>query len=222
MRPLIVIPARGGSKGIPRKNLCEVGGVPLIVRAIRAGLPVGDVVVSTDDEQIARVARDAGAYVLQRPAELATDTASSEAVVAHALQPPRDAPYARVAVLLQCSSPFTTSEDIATCVALVETGGYASAFTVADDHRFQWYVNAVRRPEPVGHALPRQRRQDLAGNVVETGGVYAFRSGAFRDHGSRFIEPIGCHRIKSTWRAIEIDEPHDLVVANALAKEYGA
>ena len=81
-----IIPARGGSKGIPRKNVLPVGGVPLVARAIVAAKGVdeiAEVYVSTDDEEIASVAREYGARVIERPEELASDTASSEVVLFH-------------------------------------------------------------------------------------------------------------------------------------------
>jgi len=85
---LAIIPARGGSKGIPRKNVQSVGGVPLVVRTVRAASGarrVERVVVSTDDVEIAELARGAGAEVVWRPAELCGDTASSEAALMHVL-----------------------------------------------------------------------------------------------------------------------------------------
>src|SRR5688572_24951690 len=89
MSTLCVIPARGGSKGVPRKNLLDVGGKPLIVWTIEQALatPGLDVVVSTDDEEIADVARSAGVDVpWLRPAELAQDTTPTEPVVRHAIE----------------------------------------------------------------------------------------------------------------------------------------
>ena len=83
-----IIPARGGSKGLPGKNVMRVGGIPLVARAVaaaRAARTVGRVVVTTDDGEITRVAREAGASVVQRPADLAGDTASSESALLHAL-----------------------------------------------------------------------------------------------------------------------------------------
>src|SRR3954470_6718470 len=83
-----IVPARGGSKGIPRKNVLPLGGKPLIahtIHAARAASRVARVVVSTDDDEIAAVALRYGAEVVRRPADLATDTASSEAALLHTL-----------------------------------------------------------------------------------------------------------------------------------------
>ncbi|MGO3032894.1 MAG: acylneuraminate cytidylyltransferase family protein, partial [Microbacterium gubbeenense] len=84
-----IIPARGGSKGVPRKNILRVGGIPLVARAVRtAGAADGNarVIVSTDDDEIAGVAESWGAEVVRRPADLADDAATSEDAVLHALE----------------------------------------------------------------------------------------------------------------------------------------
>src|SRR5215216_2172509 len=86
---LVIIPARGGSKAIPRKNIQPVGGKPLLAHSIehaRNSASITRTVVSTDDEAIARVARDWGAEVVWRPAEISVDTATSEAALSHALE----------------------------------------------------------------------------------------------------------------------------------------
>lgn len=106
-----IIPARGGSKGIPRKNLRRVGGIPLIGRAVLAAKGsrwVQQVFVSTEDAEIAVVAQQYGADVIWRPADLATDTASSESVLLHALDEieRKWAKQVDVLVFIQCTSPF--------------------------------------------------------------------------------------------------------------------
>ena len=85
-RVVAIIPARGGSKGVPRKNLRRVGGVPLIERAVRTASETDSidlVVVSTDDDEIAAVSEAAGARVVRRPADISGDTASSESAILH-------------------------------------------------------------------------------------------------------------------------------------------
>ncbi|MDX6353534.1 MAG: hypothetical protein QOF98_437, partial [Streptomyces sp.] len=135
-RVLAVIPARGGSKGVPGKNLAAVGGVPLVARAVLActgARRVGSVVVSTDDPSIASVARSAGAEVVLRPVAIAGDTATSEAAVLHAMDAHEamSGSSADVVLLVQCTSPFITSEEIDGVVAAVVDGGADTAHTVA-------------------------------------------------------------------------------------------
>ncbi|GGW84680.1 hypothetical protein GCM10010297_01570 [Streptomyces malachitofuscus] len=142
-RVLAVIPARGGSKGVPAKNLAPVGGVPLVVRAVRecrAARHVTDVVVSTDDQAIAAAARQAGAEVVLRPAAIAGDTATSEAAVLHAMdahEALHGAPV-DVVLLVQCTSPFLTREDIDGVTAAVAHEAADTAVTVAPFHGFLW------------------------------------------------------------------------------------
>ncbi|WFB09025.1 acylneuraminate cytidylyltransferase [Streptomyces sp. LX-29] len=142
-RVVAVIPARGGSKGVPAKNLAAVGGVPLVARAVRecrASRLVTDVVVSTDDAGIAAAARGAGAEVVQRPPAIAGDTATSEAAVLHALDAfeSRHGTAADVVLLVQCTSPFIAREDVDGVAAAVLEDGADSALTVAPFHGFVW------------------------------------------------------------------------------------
>ncbi|WKX70813.1 acylneuraminate cytidylyltransferase [Streptomyces sp. XD-27] len=142
-RVVAVIPARGGSKGVPAKNLASVGGVPLVARAVRecrASRLVTDVIVSTDDAGIAAAARGAGAEVIQRPTDIAGDTATSEAAVLHALDAfeSRHRTTAEVVLLVQCTSPFIVREDVDGVAAAVLEDGADSALTVAPFHGFVW------------------------------------------------------------------------------------
>ena len=215
-----VIPARGGSKGVPGKNLAQVGGVPLVARAIRACLAanrLSAVVVSTDDQAIAAVARQAGAVVVTRPLDLAGDTASSEEAVVHALEVlyGSAANQVDVVVLVQCTSPFTTSEEIDQVVQAVLDGA-DTAFTAARFHGFLW------RPETDGavavnhHHKRRARRQERPVELLETGAAYAMRGDGFWAKRRRFFGEIRAVPTAPE-RVLEIDEPGDLERARALA-----
>ena len=251
-RVLAVIPARGGSKGVPAKNLLPVGGVPLVARAVRAcraARLVTDVVVSTDDTAIAAAARRAGAEVVLRPAEIAGDTATSEAAVLHAM----DAHEARhgapvdVVLLVQCTSPFILSEDIDGVAGAVVEQGADTALTVAPFHGFVWRdtadaataVEAARTDEVAGAtkvADPtatdggyginhdksfRPRRQDRPQDFLETGAAYAMEATGFRAAQHRFFGRTELVRTDPA-RVLEIDDPHDLARARALAPLFDA
>ncbi|MFE9334643.1 cytidylyltransferase domain-containing protein [Streptomyces sp. NPDC006925] len=140
---LAVIPARGGSKGVAAKNLAPVAGVPLVARAAReclAARNVTDVVVSTDDPAIAEAARSAGAEVVDRPADLAGDLASSETAVLHAMDvyEERHRRPLQTVLLVQCTSPFLVREDVEQVAAAVIEEGADSALAVAPFHGFVW------------------------------------------------------------------------------------
>ena len=212
-----VIPARGGSKGLPGKNLASVGGVPLVARAVhaaRAARLVQRVVVSTDDPLIAEIARDAGAEIVARPVGLSGDTASSESAVLHALDV-LDIDAA-VALLIQCTSPFLTGADIDAVALPVLAGDADSAFTAARTHGFLWRADGTG----VNHEVsPRMRRQDRPVEFLETGGAYAMRLETLRLTGHRFAGRVLPVEVDAA-RTLEIDDPADLDRARLLAAHF--
>ncbi|MYY04105.1 MULTISPECIES: acylneuraminate cytidylyltransferase [unclassified Streptomyces] len=229
---LAVIPARGGSKGVPAKNLAQVGGVPLVVRAVRACLASGevsDVVVTTDAPAVAEAARAAGEalgedgrlHCVQRPEAIAGDTATSEAAVLHALDA-YEAMHGRtvdVVLLVQCTSPFTTREDIDRVAAAVAREGADTAVTVAPFHGFLWRDGSAVEDHNYGvnhDKSLRPRRQDRPEDLLETGAAYAMDAAGFRTHRHRFFGDTALVRTDPA-RVLEIDDPHDLARARALA-----
>ncbi|GAA2995460.1 acylneuraminate cytidylyltransferase [Streptomyces fulvorobeus] len=229
---LAVIPARGGSKGVPAKNLAQVGGIPLVARAVRACLgsaEVTDVVVTTDDPAIAEAAADAAAalgeaarlHCVQRPQAIAGDTATSEAAVLHALDSYEELPgrTADVVLLVQCTSPFVTREDIDGVAAAVAREGADTAVTVAPFHGFVWRDGHAVEDDTYGvnhDKAVRPRRQDRPQDLLETGAAYAMAVPGFRTHRHRFFGHTALVRTDPA-RVLEIDDPHDLARARALA-----
>jgi len=220
-RVYAVIPARGGSKGIPRKNLQQVGGVPLVGRAVQAARgsrSVQRVFVSTDDAEIAAVAKQYGAEVIWRPAELSTDTASSESVLLHALEYLREEQAVRVDVLvfIQCTSPFIEPKDIDAMLQRLEEEKADCIFTVTRFHGFVWKADRQLGAVGVNHdRAVRLRRQDREPEFVETGAVYIMRADGFIAHRHRFFGKVLMHEVPAE-NSIEIDEPADLLLANLL------
>jgi len=222
----VIVPARGGSKGIPGKNLRPVGGVPLVARTVAAAVGatmVDRVFVSTDDDTIAEVAASAGAEIIRRPANLSGDTASSESAVLHALDAFEADGIAApdVIVMMQCTSPFTESADVDGTVTLVTSGEADSAFTAAPSHAFLWKRGESGAVAVNHDAAVRPRRQDREPEFVETGAVYAMSTSGFRASQHRFFGRIGFHEVAPE-RAGEIDDPHDLAVAEGLAAALSA
>jgi CMP-N-acetylneuraminic acid synthetase len=223
MQVLAVILARGGSKGIPRKNLQVVGGVPLVgrsVRVARACPRIQDVVVSTDDVEIADVARHFGADIVERPAELAGDRVSSALALDHALgvwsaQTGRDFD---LVLLVQNTSPFQNAAVMAAVVDSLADDHYNSCITVTESYRYFWF------PGPSGWTMPHQhrgRRQDRKPWYEEAGSVYGVRVAIFRATGNLFPSPVGAV-VVPWWQAFDIDEPEDLRMAEALAQAFHA
>ena len=215
-----VIPARGGSKGVPGKNLRRVGGVSLIARAVRAArdaVTVTEVCVSTDDDAIAAEAAAAGATVIDRPAEIAGDTATSESALLHALEVlAADAVPVEVLVFVQCTSPFVAAADLDAAVDLVLTDQADTVFSAVDNHAFLWRPEGDRVVGVNHDAAHRQRRQDRAPEFRETGAFYAFRAERFATVGHRFFDRTAVVAVPEL-TAMEIDSEADLAVAAALA-----
>ena len=211
-----IIPARGGSKGIPRKNLWRFNGKPLIcwsIEAAQAAELVGPVVVSTDDAEIAEVSRASGAKVVMRPAAISNDAASSEDALLHTLEN-LDAPP-DLTVFLQCTSPLTHSGDIDNCIRTLIEADADSAFTATESHRFIW--NNKANATGVNHnGAERRRRQDREPEYSENGAVYVMRTQGFLQSRHRFFGKTVISEMPTT-RSWEIDSPEDIRIVQALA-----
>lgn len=220
-----IILARGGSKGVPGKNLRPVGGVSLIGRAVRAGRMaerVAAVYVSTDDDAIAAEARLYGAKVIDRPAELSGDTATSEVGWLHAVPSVQeDTPKIDKLVFLQCTSPFTTGTDIDGCLAEMEARGADCALSVYEDHSFLWGLDAHGRGVGINHneRTQRKRRQDLPPQYCESGAIYCVKLAPFLATGQRFCGTVALYPVDHP--PIEIDTLQDFALCTQIAQMGG-
>ena len=210
MTATIIIPARGGSKGIPRKNLAPLCGKPLLAWAIEAALKsnVGTVYVSTEDEEIADAALSFGAGVITRPDALASDIATSESVIVHAIDALGLEPDSTV-VMVQPTSPLVTPEEIRQCA--VGAQEYGGAFTAYQTHEQIWLGDV-----PITATWRRGGRQGARRYMAESGAVYATTADQWRTHG-RFGR--GTPAVMPMHKTVEIDEPRDLIVAEALMRD---
>ena len=224
-RYLFLIPARGGSKGIPGKNIKPLGGVPLIGHTIRQALEIAspdDVIVSTDDAGIAEVARREGASVpFMRDAELATDTASSRSVIIDALDRMEAAGRRSDAVvLLQATSPLRTPDDIRRTIEAFEkgragkdTGREAQMAVTVCEARTNPYYSAFEADASgflhISKGDGRYTRRQDAPKVWEfNGAVYVIDAGAIRNHEiSRMERTVPVEMPAS--RSIDLDTPAD-------------
>lgn len=218
MQAVAIIPARGGSKGVPRKNVRPLCGKPLVawtLEAAQQAAAIDRVVVSTDDPEIARISRSQGAQVIWRPPELAGDTASSEAAVLHALEQLEITGGA--VAFLQCTAPLIVPEDIDGTLSLLAEAD--TAFTAAPWHGFPWFQEEPwADPIPVGHSrTQRPRRQDRRGLYLEVGAVYAMDAAGFRRARHRFFGRTRLYPIAPE-RSLEIDDESDWLMAEALLR----
>lgn len=217
-----VILARGGSKGVLGKNLLRVGGLSLIARSVRAANAapsVAAVYVSTDDPEIAMEAAEYGARIIERPADISNDTASSEAGWLHAIPKMRyDFPALKRLVFLQCTSPFTTSEDIEACLTVMVSEGANCALSVIEDHTFLWQRDTHGFGKGINHVETeqRQRRQDLPPSFRESGAIYCVELVAFEETGQRFCGQVALSPVDHP--PIEIDTERDFAICSHIAQ----
>jgi CMP-N,N'-diacetyllegionaminic acid synthase len=224
---LAIIPARGGSRRIPRKNIKILGDRPLISWSIdvaHANRDIADVLVSTDDEEIASVARASGALVpWLRPATLATDTASSVDVCLHAVDW-YESCHGKVdgILLLQPTSPFRRLESIARGLALFREHGGSPVLAVAPaaSHPLWCYrLNGLKMQPYLGADGIALRSQDLPPVYSLTGALYLIRPDDLRQHRSFQTKDAIALVIDNPLECVDIDTEWDWQVADALLKQ---
>jgi pseudaminic acid cytidylyltransferase len=219
---LAVIPARGGSKRIPRKNIRPFAGRPMIAYAIEGARAAGvfdRIVVSTDDDEIARIALDLGAELpFSRPAELANDHAGTVEVIAHAIGTLAEAGWqARQVCCIYPGVPMLQAGDLRDALALLEAGDCDYAFPVA---HFPSPVQRALLRDAAGRTAPMHpeytdcRSQDLEPAYYDAGQFYWGRASAWLEgrHPHRQARSL----VLPGWRVVDIDTPEDWVRAEAL------
>lgn len=224
MKTLAIIPARGGSEGIPRKNVRLLAGKPLIAHTIGTATQassVNRVVVSTDDDEIATISRQWGAEVVSRPAAISTYTASSELALLHTLEylDKAEGYNPDLIVFLQCTSPLTLAEDIDGTVQALFDQEADSSLAVTPFHYFLWNWDVNGDAIGVNHdkrVRPMRQERDL--QYLETGAVYVMRTKGFKEAGHRFFGKTAMY-VMPPERCLEIDEPIDLRIAEVMMTE---
>lgn len=217
-----IIPARGGSKGIPRKNIRLLNHKPLIVHSIEQASQSGVVdriLVSTDDAEISRIAWQAGAEVVPRPAEISGDKTSSEAALLHALDAVHrsEGEDPELVVFLQATSPLRRPEDVRDAVRTLQEQGGDSLFSACSLQGFLWRVEQGR-PRSFNYDYHcRPMRQDAADDVVENGSIYVFKPWVLRQYGNRLGGKICVYRMRGR-HYFQIDEPGDFQILEALMR----
>ena len=218
---LCVIPVRGGSKGVPGKNLRPVAGRPLVIwsinHAIGSTTPMR-VIVSPDSADIATVARAAGAEVpFLRPAELATDTAATEPTILHAIEWVRDEGWEPdLVILLQATSPIRRTDSIDRAIDQLLTEDADSLVGVVPSSPFLWHTG---QPPIADYPVDaRPRRQDIADTMIplrETGSLYVTRTQIYDKLSNRLGGRISLFVMDES-EGLDIDTEVDLVIAESL------
>jgi N-acylneuraminate cytidylyltransferase len=224
-RTLAVIAARGGSKGIPNKNLIDLCGKPLIawtVMQAAAAQGVDVVAVSSDSDQILAAAEAAGAVGVRRPEDISGDLASSESAWLHALERLDGTlgPFGRV-VALQATSPIRESSDIEQALATFEREELDSLLSVCEvEDYFNWRIGAGG-PEPINYDFRNRRmRQQIEKRYLENGSFYVLIPALLREQNNRLGGKIGMH-LMERHKMFQIDRPEDIKLCAAIMRSYG-
>jgi YrbI family 3-deoxy-D-manno-octulosonate 8-phosphate phosphatase len=218
---LTIIPARGGSKSIPRKNIKLMGGKPLLAWTVEAALAtcsVSRVVVSTDDREIGTAAKQYGAEVVWRPAEISGDAATSESALLHALDYLRDTESYEpdLVVFLQATSPLRQPDDIQNAIEMLQREKADSLFSACSLEGFVWRKEGEQLSSLTYDFHGRQRRQDIPSeDLLENGSIYVFKPWILRQLNNRLGGKIAIYRMHAL-DSFQVDEPADLELMEQL------
>ena len=217
-----IIPARGGSKGIPGKNKKDFCGKPLVAWTIlqaRHTHEVDGVYVSSDSDEILEIASSYGAGTIKRPAEFATDTASSESAVIHALQTvgiPTE-----LGVLIEPTSLLRKPDDLSRAIHLLRENQWDSCLSGAVLRDFlTWKKNPDGTVQSVNYDYKnRSRRQEREPLYLENGSIFLFRPEILFDNNNRLGGKFGIY-LMDFWQSFEIDDPQDWEFIETLFREF--
>ena len=222
-----IIPARGGSKSIPGKNIVPLAGKPLIswtIQFAKQAQLLSRVVVSTDDAQIAEIAQQAGAEIIERPAELATDDAHTESALLHALDylEEREGYVPDAIALLQCTSPMRGSDIIDAGIRKLAETGCDAVLTVQPIQHWD-KMGMIGEGEvwlPDYEYNKRKFTQDAEDKYSENGALYVTRTSALRRYQNRLGGDVRVI-VMDPVRSIDIDLPEDLELVRKLFPAVG-
>lgn len=225
MKVLAVIPARGGSKGVPRKNVKLLGGIPLIVHAINCAKEssrVSKIVISTDCEEIAVIAKGNSCEVIMRPNDLASDTSNVVLTVEHAYKTLNE--DFDIIVLLQPTSPLRTGKDLDNIIEMFEReiklDGVISVVPFDDLHPARMYnLGMDNELIPFIKDSESMRRQDLDPVFYRNGCFYAVKSQSFFTERSFMVKNKKAYIMDAEW-LVNIDTPRDFKIASIIYEEW--
>lgn len=213
-----IIPARGGSKGIPHKNIKDFCGRPLIQWSILQALEVGGIepYVSTDDRAIAEKALEAGAKIIERPPELSTDNCPLEPVLLHASD--LIDKNVETILLLQPTSPLRHSCDIENAIEIYKLGCYQSVFSASIEEDICLWKETSHGLDSFTYDFEnRGRRQERSPYFLENGSIYVFdKKNLYKDN--RLGGKIGYVEMPR-WKSFEIDNMEDWRICEFFMRE---
>ena len=216
-----IIPARGGSKEIPKKNIKEIAGKPLIswsINQAKESVLIDEVIVSTDCEEIAGIARNNGASIpFMRPGDLSDDKSTTESAILHCIEYLNSQnKYPRIVVLIQCTSPIRSKGCFDKAIKHFIDNNFDSMLSVCRSNRFYW--KDLQNPKAMYDFVNRPRRQDIKNDdqqFLETGSFYITKTDSLKESGNRLSGKIGMF-LTDDDEQFEIDTMVDFKVCEAI------
>lgn len=221
---IALILARGGSKGIPKKNIINFCGLPLIAWSInqaKKAKGISDVWLSSDDEEILKIAKKFGAKTICRPKKLSTSSAKCEDGFKHAINEiEKNGLKINLVVALQATSPIRETKDIEYALKKFKNDCYDSMFSscLADD-LFLWKKTKQNFTSINYDYKNRPRRQNFKDFVIENGSFYIFTPEILNKYDNRLGGKIGTY-VMDSWKLFELDEPSDIQFCQLIMKNY--
>lgn len=224
---ICIIPARGGSKGIPNKNVIDVAGQPLVAWSIKQALNSkyinNKVFVSSDSDKILSLSKKYGAKTIKRPDDISDDKASSESAIFHAIfEIEKNYNSIDLVVFLQATSPLRETKDIDNAIKELLDKDLDSLFTASElEDFFIWTYDENSNLKSLNYDyLNRKRRQDVPSQFVENGSIYVFKPKVLFDNNNRLGGKIGMSLMDS-WKVYEIDNLEDKELCEYYIKSKG-
>ena len=220
MNIIAIIPARGGSKGVPRKNIKLIAGLPLVAHSIKHAQDtplISRIFVSTEDAEIAEISKAFGSEVIPRPPELASDEATSTSALVHAIKylKHNENYVPDVIVLLQPTSPLRKSDDIEKAIEKFINEEVDSLISTSPFHGFLWRDDGNKFESFSYDYRNRPRRQDAPRDLVENGSIYVLKPWLLKD----LNNPIGgkiTYFEQGLFESFQIDGPDDFLLLETL------
>ena len=219
---LAIIPARGGSKGVPKKNIRIFNGMPLIGHSIyyaKKCCQIDRIIVSTDSKEISDIALSCGAEVVKRPKSISGDKATTESAIKHVLNNISTKPD--IIVLLQPTSPYRPKNSLDKALEIFNKNEYDSLLSISPSHNFFWKISgAIATPQyDYKNRLMRQDIKKEETTYIENGSLYIFKYKHFMDNHNRLGGKIG-YTVFPEKYSLEIDSHADLTILETLVKEH--
>jgi len=222
---IAIIPARGGSKGVPRKNIKLVGGKPLIFYSIseaKKSKYISRIIVSTEDVQIAKISKSFGAEVVKRPKNLSRDNSPTVLAIKHVIDflEKKEKYDVDVVVLLQPTSPFRTSKDIDSCIKKFKKENFDSIVSISEPAESPYWMYSLKKDQLIPLLKinkKHHRRQDLSKIYQLNGAVYVTSRNRIMKKNTILGDKMGGY-VMPVERSLDIDNKFEFKIANLLMK----